>query len=370
MRNNTSSGGRGGTEFETQRIEEARKSLEYLRTARDNWEVELNEIKDTVALDAKKKGIAFIFKTATVRRALVVGVLLHVAQPTSGGMTFMVYSMVVLTKVGVSDKLTAMLFWSAIMATAALGYSLSLWLVEKVGRRPLVLASMAGVALGLMVIGIVFNMIHIHGPSVQMPSNDPECQAETCGLCTSRRHCGLCYTGEAGSEQNTSCVAVDPDSFYKASLSGLCSNTTLLEEGAVTFAYGWCPYRNARITLIAVAFFFLLYAIGIAPMSWTIASEIFPGWARSTGTSITTATNWLFHMLLILNFLSLNEAMFTHGVFYLLVSLNVVLFLVFFFILPETKGTSLEDVEMLFSKPLGDGIVINAPRIQPVGGRS
>ena len=41
------------------------------------------------------------------------------------------------------------------------------------------------------------------------------------------------------------------------------------------------------------------------------------------------------------------------GVFYIMASINIVFFVVFFFILPETKDVSLEDMEELFKKPLG-----------------
>lgn len=56
---------------------------------------------------------------------------------------------------------------------------------------------------------------------------------------------------------------------------------------------------------------------GMGSMPWTIASEIFPGWARSTATSITTAVNIGTNMVLMLSFLSLTETIFAFGELFL-----------------------------------------------------
>ena len=50
-------------------------------------------------------------------------------------------------------------------------------------------------------------------------------------------------------------------------------------------------------------------------MPWTINSEIYPLWARSTCTAIATSFNWIFNLLVSLTFLTLTEQITKYGEF-------------------------------------------------------
>ena len=50
-------------------------------------------------------------------------------------------------------------------------------------------------------------------------------------------------------------------------------------------------------------------------MPWTINSEIYPLWARSTGNSLATATNWLSNIVVSMTFLTLTETITKYGKF-------------------------------------------------------
>ncbi|KAH3880847.1 hypothetical protein DPMN_004769 [Dreissena polymorpha] len=45
----------------------------------------------------------------------------------------------------------------------------------------------------------------------------------------------------------------------------------------------------------------------MAPMPWTINSEIYPLWARSTAIAIASCTYWVFNLLVSMTFLTLTE---------------------------------------------------------------
>ena len=50
-------------------------------------------------------------------------------------------------------------------------------------------------------------------------------------------------------------------------------------------------------------------------MPWTVNSEIYPLWARSTGVAFATATNWIFNLLISMTFLTLTEVLTAYGKF-------------------------------------------------------
>ena len=48
-------------------------------------------------------------------------------------------------------------------------------------------------------------------------------------------------------------------------------------------------------------------------MPWTVNSEIYPTWARSTGNALATTTNWTFNLFVSLTFLTLMENITKYG---------------------------------------------------------
>lgn len=77
------------------------------------------------------------------------------------------------------------------------------------------------------------------------------------------------------------------------------------EAGAIIFIR---PHQT-------ISFFTFDLCTGMGPMPWTINSEIYPTWARSTGNSISTAVNWSFNLLVSMTFLTLTESITKYGVF-------------------------------------------------------
>lgn len=92
----------------------------------------------------------------------------------------------------------------------------------------------------------------------------------------------------------------------------------------------------------------------MAPMPWTINSEIYPMWARGVCYSMATSVNWLFNMIISLTFLTLTEALTTHGTFYMYSIIASIGWLLLFWKLPETRGRSLEEVSSLFARQKSD----------------
>lgn len=83
-------------------------------------------------------------------------------------------------------------------------------------------------------------------------------------------------------------------------------------------------------------------------MPWAINGEIYPLWARSNCYALSTSFNWLFNFAISVSFLSLAEAVTRYGAFYIYLGISIFCWIFMYFMLPETGGRSLEEVENLF----------------------
>ncbi|XP_039056939.1 probable polyol transporter 6 [Hibiscus syriacus] len=108
----------------------------------------------------------------------------------------------------------------------------------------------------------------------------------------------------------------------------------------------WALCLSIVFTYTYVAFF----SIGLGPITWVYSSEIFPLKLRAQGASIGVAVNRLMNAVVSMSFISIYEAITIGGAFFIFAGVSVVAWWFFYFLLPETKGRTLEEIETLFSK--------------------
>jgi MFS transporter, SP family, xylose:H+ symportor len=87
------------------------------------------------------------------------------------------------------------------------------------------------------------------------------------------------------------------------------------------------------------------YAMSLAPVTWVIISEIFPLRVRGEGVAISVSALWIASFLLTFTFPLLNGALGPAGTFFLYASICAAGFAFVYFLVPETKGRSLEEIE-------------------------
>ncbi|GAA6028079.1 hypothetical protein JCM8097_001861 [Rhodosporidiobolus ruineniae] len=122
--------------------------------------------------------------------------------------------------------------------------------------------------------------------------------------------------------------------------AGLGQNVTGAEAAATTTwrIYGHTAGRNA---VIVFSYFFVCsFAITWGPCSWTYASEIFPTRVRGKAVSMATATNSYatppaFHNV-------------KYRTYFIFMTFNIVAAIHIFFMYPETKGRTLEEMDEVF----------------------
>jgi MFS family permease len=101
--------------------------------------------------------------------------------------------------------------------------------------------------------------------------------------------------------------------------------------------------------LILVVLAIAVYALTLAPVTWVVLSEIFPNRIRGAAMALATTSLWIASFGLTYTFPLLNKWLNASGTFWLyaLISLGGLVFI--FMWLPETKGKSLEEIEINLS---------------------
>jgi len=135
----------------------------------------------------------------------------------------------------------------------------------------------------------------------------------------------------------------------------LMSGAAIMTVALLTI--GWWLYVDLAGTPQAVVICVIIYnaAFGYSwgPIPWLYPPEIMPLTIRAKGVSLSTATNWLFNFIVGESTPVLQDAISwrlypMHGMF-CLCSLVLV-----FFLYPETKGISLEDMDVVFGEEVVD----------------
>ncbi|MGO4912734.1 sugar porter family MFS transporter [Leeuwenhoekiella sp. W20_SRS_FM14] len=115
----------------------------------------------------------------------------------------------------------------------------------------------------------------------------------------------------------------------------------------------WCFYTGASssILLAFILMFIASHAIGQGAVIWVFISEIFPNKVRAYGQSWGTGTHWVFAALITLLtpvFLDSEDGIFKDNpwpIFAFFAAMMVLQLLFTKFMMPETKGISLEELE-------------------------
>lgn len=113
-----------------------------------------------------KISIIKILKTPTVRRGLYAGVGLQIFQQFVGINTVMYYSPTIFQLAGIVSNQTALLLSLVTAGLNALGSIWSIYLIDKTGRRNLLLISLSGVVVSLAVLTAAFHQTTTHTPMI------------------------------------------------------------------------------------------------------------------------------------------------------------------------------------------------------------
>ena len=248
-----------------------------------------------------------------------------------------------------------------------------LLLVDHLGRRKLLIASMSGVILTLFLLGVSFYVMDRESPAAT-PLSSSVCDFDSCGVCVGNSRCGFCVELVSDSFVNGTCSQANSEGESRFRPNGSdCglyferSNEGLFAEGdwyvddgssnGSTARRHWyfnsCPdNRFAPLTIVVLFLYIAFFAPGMGPLPWTVNSEIYPTWARSTAIAIATTVNWLCNLLVSMTFLTFTDSIGQPATFWMYSGLGLLGLAFIVLLVPETKGRKLEEVQDLFQRPL------------------
>lgn len=253
--------------LERGRTDDARKVLRRIRGNAD-IDTELKEIENTLSVSVERGRFADLLLPA-LRPALLIGIGLGIFQQVTGINTVIYYAPHIIQAAGIPSASGAILATAGIGLVNVIMTVVSMLLIERVGRRPLLLTGIIGMIISLGVLGLAFRI---------------SAQSET---------------------------------------------------------LAWV----AVITLMA---YVASFAISLGPIFWLLIAEIYPLKVRGLASGTAATVSWGANLLVSLTFLSLLEVFGPSWTFWLYGALSIGAWLFSYFLVPETKGKTLEEIEEHF----------------------
>ncbi|CAL9043586.1 unnamed protein product [Musa banksii] len=333
--------------------EEAEAILRKIYPANE-VEGEVQALKESVEDEIQAEGssekinLIKLLKTKTVRRGLLAGVGLQVFQQFVGINTVMYYSPTIVQLAGFASNQTALALSLVTSGLNALGSIVSIYFIDRTGRKKLLIISLCGVVLSLGVLSAVFHETTSHSPSISRQET-AHFAAYSCPAYQSASATGWdCMKCLKASSPDCGFCAAAADKLYPGAC--LISNSTVKDlchgENRLWYTRG-CPSRFGWLALIGLALYIIFFSPGMGTVPWIVNSEIYPLRFRGVCGGIAATANWISNLIVAQSFLSLTEAI---GASWTFLIFGVISVIALFFVLicvPETKGLPIEEVEKM-----------------------
>ncbi|KAK7359457.1 hypothetical protein VNO77_01417 [Canavalia gladiata] len=319
-------------------------------------EAEIQALHDSVSLELKesdsseKISLIKLLKTKTVRRGLYAGMGLQIFQQFVGINTVMYYSPTIVQLAGFASNQTALLLSLITAGLNAFGSILSIYFIDKTGRKKLALFSLCGVVLSLALLTTTFQQSSTHSPMISAVETSHF--NNTCP--------GFASAPNSREWDCMKCLKASPEcGFCAASSNKLLPGACLISNDVTKHQCqndrrAWytqgCPSKTGWLAIVGLALYIIFFSPGMGTVPWVVNSEIYPLRYRGICGGIASTTVWVSNLIVSQSFLSLTEAIGTSWTFMLfgIVAVIAIFFVIIF--VPETKGVPMEEVEKMLDE--------------------
>ena len=316
---------------------------------------ELDEIQKSMAKDAEseKGGVGELFRPA-LRLVVLIGVVVGIVQQATGINAVFFYAPTIFaqTGIGTDASFVQAIFVGVINLVFTL---LAIALIDKLGRKPLLTGGLIGITLAMGLLAYGFGqatyeltpdaITEFATPAVEVGvPGDPEAAA------------ALAAVGDR--LQPLAGRTYDNDVAFKTALQeAIGTDNATKYEGALI---AQAADLNPTLILIGILGFVAAFAVSLGPVMWVLFSELFPNRIRGIAISfvgvINSAVSFGVQQVFPVELAALGAAT-TFAIFGIVAALGLVFVL---FVVPETKGKSLEELEaQLVRAP-------EAPQVSPI----
>lgn len=305
---------------------EAQQVLESIHGS-EQAKVEMETINKSISEkdQEKKVGIGELFQPA-LRYILLVGLSLGILQQATGINAVYFYATSIFKQTGIGTDAAfssgVLLSFTTVIFTLA-----AIFLIDRMGRRPLLLIGITGIAISLLLCAYGFSQARY-----QLDASDIAA-LEASGV-----------TGLSSLEG----AVFESDVVFKNEIKELIGNQEFARnEGNILEA---AIDMNSTLVLVGILGFIACFAFSLGPVMWVMLSELFPNLYRGLAIGVIGFVNsfvsWLIQQIFPWELSNLGSAT-TFLIYGLIAAFGVLLLLR---ILPETKGRSLEELEEMLVK--------------------
>ncbi|XP_054640044.1 solute carrier family 2, facilitated glucose transporter member 10 [Dunckerocampus dactyliophorus] len=257
-----------------------------------------------------------------MRSRSIVGLGLVLFQQFTGQPSILFYAPTIFQSAGFQSADSAVLATVGIGLVKVVATLTSMVYSDRVGRRPLLISGCCVMALCLITIGL------LSGRSLK----------DARGLCNKDHAIGNRTSPSVfpvGNHTLLNTPAVDDNKLQKT------PKPVQLAKEPPSVGQKVANWIILTCMMAAVA----AYSIGFGPMTWLLLSEIFPAPVRGRAFALTSCFNWSAHLLVAFTFLDVFNAVGLGGTFLMYGATSVVAAVFFYFLLPETKGKTLDEID-------------------------